>query len=695
MQYIVVFASFVVSTTNLKRILLCSLVIALTGCGSMGKQKNSNEPVGQGKPEPYSIDHAELDQRLKSFSQATNKDKPQIGLAMSGGGIRSAAYNIGVMNALQDAGIFNDIDIVSTVSGGTYALSWYISQNIEAEKHKQNWKFFESSVQSSDDETNKLDNGCSKVDFDKPETGKYQAHLECRGSILFHPWGYGKNRFTQGGLIFGNYALTTAKFAANVVTVIPHWVVNGIFGARKNLGFLPKYYEDALQRTFFLHPQDAQLKRSEYTNRDEGLFLTRGTEPEIMLSEIRKRYFQSNFKKGQNIPFFVINTTAHSSAVFNSTKIISPNGQIKSTSGKPKLEDKIFEFTPVNFGSNHYGLHEINDDPKLAKDFSLSHLATISGAALDGTKGKGIFGYAISAVNFGLGQYIPNPNYDSTECQLILEQRKGKRISIYRFDKIRYTQCAKKVYLTDGGHSENLGAFALIKRLTKNIIISDAEYDPGYTFGAYRKLRNNLKRDGIVMRIDGIEDRLKFLRTNEKCRKNKFFQRAGNPGFGRKRNNYHDGCDLKFAKLPGVTNEDNSSNSEREIAKHTYPVFSGQVSNIKFEKENGTITDIVLNVKYIKLAINNSFIQGDGPRKSLSAAEIKSCEKYYSDKSCSYFEKHIADRSYIFFPSSPFPQQTTGDQDFSDHQFQAYRDLGFNSLSPKSGIKPIDEILQW
>lgn len=43
-----------------------------------------------------------------------------IGLALSGGGIRSATFNLGVIQALKRCGLFDCIDYLSTVSGGGY-----------------------------------------------------------------------------------------------------------------------------------------------------------------------------------------------------------------------------------------------------------------------------------------------------------------------------------------------------------------------------------------------------------------------------------------------------------------------------------------------------------------------------------------------------------------------------------------------
>lgn len=54
-------------------------------------------------------------------------DAPLVGLALSGGGIRSAAFNMGVLQGLARSGLLNRIDYLSTVSGGGYigsCLTW-------------------------------------------------------------------------------------------------------------------------------------------------------------------------------------------------------------------------------------------------------------------------------------------------------------------------------------------------------------------------------------------------------------------------------------------------------------------------------------------------------------------------------------------------------------------------------------------
>src|ERR1022692_1793199 len=47
-----------------------------------------------------------------------------LGLAFSGGGIRSATFNLGVLQGLAELGLLPFIDYLSTVSGGGYIGSW-------------------------------------------------------------------------------------------------------------------------------------------------------------------------------------------------------------------------------------------------------------------------------------------------------------------------------------------------------------------------------------------------------------------------------------------------------------------------------------------------------------------------------------------------------------------------------------------
>jgi predicted acylesterase/phospholipase RssA len=50
-------------------------------------------------------------------------EAPLVGLALSGGGIRSAAFNMGVLQVLARSGLLARTDYLSSVSGGGYIAS--------------------------------------------------------------------------------------------------------------------------------------------------------------------------------------------------------------------------------------------------------------------------------------------------------------------------------------------------------------------------------------------------------------------------------------------------------------------------------------------------------------------------------------------------------------------------------------------
>jgi hypothetical protein len=51
-------------------------------------------------------------------------DEPLVGLSLSGGGIRSATFGLGIVQALHSLEVFRHVDYVSSVSGGGYLGAW-------------------------------------------------------------------------------------------------------------------------------------------------------------------------------------------------------------------------------------------------------------------------------------------------------------------------------------------------------------------------------------------------------------------------------------------------------------------------------------------------------------------------------------------------------------------------------------------
>jgi Patatin-like phospholipase len=75
-----------------------------------------------------SLNHnAKFEDILAAEHLITGADKPHVGLAFSGGGIRSATLNLGVLEALAAKKLLDRFDYLSTVSGGGYIGAFFNS----------------------------------------------------------------------------------------------------------------------------------------------------------------------------------------------------------------------------------------------------------------------------------------------------------------------------------------------------------------------------------------------------------------------------------------------------------------------------------------------------------------------------------------------------------------------------------------
>ena len=127
----------------------------------------------------------------------------------------------------------------------------------------------------------------------------------------------------------------------------------------------------------------------------------------------------------------------------------------------------------------------------------------ISGAAVSPNMGyysTPAVGFLLAVFNVRLGQWLGNPRHPKTW------ERPSPRwgLTYMTRELLGGTDDeAGYVYLSDGGHFDNMGLYELVKRRCGLIILGDAEADPNYKFdglgGAIRKIRVDL---GIDIDLD-------------------------------------------------------------------------------------------------------------------------------------------------------------------------------------------------
>ncbi|MEE9433735.1 MAG: patatin-like phospholipase family protein [Sphingorhabdus sp.] len=86
--------------------------VALAGCSTV-----YSDPINSA---PLAVAPSAEDDLLATSGR-------ERGLALSGGGIRAGYYSLGAMKALYDGGWLQEVDILSSVSGGGYAAYWLMS----------------------------------------------------------------------------------------------------------------------------------------------------------------------------------------------------------------------------------------------------------------------------------------------------------------------------------------------------------------------------------------------------------------------------------------------------------------------------------------------------------------------------------------------------------------------------------------
>ncbi|MDH4186971.1 MAG: patatin-like phospholipase family protein, partial [Nitrospira sp.] len=490
------------------------------------------------------------------------KTYPRVCLSLSGGGIRSAAFSIGVMKGLHaiagrdGAPFLHQIDILSGVSGGSYALTWYYVNQLPPQP----------------------------IDRDALFAEQAQKHLRENADFIAP--------FTIGIAALGDAGLIPLNLFAN-----------GVFGWHWDTSFLATtVYELAIQKTF-------------HGGRN-------ATFPEL-----------NTLIKKQRLPFFVIGTTARiDDDRFHHAALLSKS---------------IFEFTPLGFGSDALGHSKpTNQFPR-----SVPEVVEISGAAWDssqsltGTSQK-VIG---STLNQDTGRYLNNNQVDRSFFESL-----GYRVSpfpFYFFNRA-YTMdlYGESIYLSDGGHSENLAAFPLVRRLCENIILVDAEYDPNYAFEAYFKLKEALGRElSVSTKLDPQPANLNLKGSI-------------------------DDIDTVIEKQRTIKNVDKSDWIEpitKQYFSRRQPVMSGTISTIPLTFSSNVIRKD-LKLTYIKLALDEEEFRNK--QIDLNAKYGKEVVTYYESVLNGTCE--LRPRVFAWLKDCAFPHYATTYQNYAESQFAAYVKLG-------------------
>ncbi len=287
-----------------------------------------------------------------------------------------------------------------------------------------------------------------------------------------------------------------------------------------------------------------------------------------------------------------------------------------SQRNKRARDADFFTFTPRHVGSDVTQYVPTEDYQKVETSLDLATAVAISGAAVSSAMGRAgiaLVAPTLALLNVRLAYWLRNPN------RLVVGGDKRKvsmddwKLPYLFFEMFKLLDEKRpKVYVSDGGHIDNLGLYQLLKRRCDLIIVSDAEADPAMTFASFVDVERFARIDlGIRMEVPVASIREAVLKRQAELKK----------------------ADVLSYKAP--------AHGHAVIGQIFYPALCDEKKEVIKPAKEGVLL-------YIKASMT-----GD------ESTYVLDYEKRYPR----------------------FPHESTGDQFFSEEQFEAYRALGFHATT--------------
>ncbi len=158
----------------------------------------------------------------------------------------------------------------------------------------------------------------------------------------------------------------------------------------------------------------------------------------------------------------------------------------------------FFFFSPLFTGSEATGYVDTAQMEAKSAGLNAGAAMAISGAAASSNMGSETIKPLVptlAILNIRLGYWLSNP---AKVAGALRKAWLGRFFDKFYFLKELFgllTENSATVYLTDGGHIENLGLYELLRRRCKLIIAIDAEADPDLSFGSLMTLERYARID--------------------------------------------------------------------------------------------------------------------------------------------------------------------------------------------------------
>ncbi|PZV38287.1 patatin-like phospholipase family protein [Mesorhizobium kowhaii] len=204
-------------------------------------------------------------------------------------------------------------------------------------------------------------------------------------------------------------------------------------------------------------------------------------------------------------PYLIINTTV--------------NLEGSPYLGRRGRSADAFFLSPLYTGSQATGYVATDSVEQADRNLNIGTAMAISGAAASANMGANTIRaltFSLAALNVRLGYWLPNPRFVGDRSGL---RRWLAHVAPWYFAKEalgKVDELTSNVYLTDGGHFDNLGLYELLKRRCKVIVVADAEADPTLDFNSLIRVERYARIDlGILIDLPWAELRRSNAQATE------------------------------------------------------------------------------------------------------------------------------------------------------------------------------------
>jgi hypothetical protein len=417
--------------------------------------------------------------------------QPRIGLALSGGGTKAAVFSHGVLHGLNDAGILDHVDLISTASGGGYAAYWLMSKRMEALENPGSFGADGYRAIFADcfpawygyprkpNQQRMRNQAVSQAQARGMEICNADVHYSARTSGDPYRWQAHLLRWPD---VFKPGYTPVISWASDNVPVYTEFngivatLIEGLFSPiMKRESYVVSAYQYGIERAWGLNPSRRTPPVRDLRSEWEFTNATEGEDPwtrqmlHVRADTMRWDRLRSAYAKvpaGERpLPLWVLNTTQGQKAPPPGATLPQPDPL------------NLFELTPFGYGSPRWGYADAGPDQLLT--------------LVRGVRASAAFADPQGIGNPGLAERIDKAaeTFTAAKWGVPFKHRNAP---------------AETLHLSDGGGADNLALVSAVRRGLSDVIVADTAEDGRGTMEDLCWSRRMLEGEGFAVEFRAL-----------------------------------------------------------------------------------------------------------------------------------------------------------------------------------------------